>query len=65
VKICDIYDALRSERPYKLSLGHAEAMDIIVNGDDRTSPDHFDPVVLAAFVEHQGAFRVLFDEYPA
>jgi putative two-component system response regulator len=65
VKICDIYDALRSERPYKLALGHDEAMGIIEYGNDRTSPDHFDPVVLAAFVENQASFRELFDEYPA
>ena len=65
LKICDIYDALRSERPYKQAFEHAEAMDIIVSGDDRTSPDHFDPVVLAAFVQEQAACRELFDEYPA
>ncbi len=64
VKICDIYDALRSDRPYKQALGHAEAMDIIVNGDDRTSPDHFDPVVLEAFVREQVALQELFDAYP-
>lgn len=64
VKICDIYDALRSERPYKEAIGHDEAMDIIVTGDDRTSPDHFDPMVLAAFVKNHKAFRDLFDECP-
>ena len=47
--ICDVYDALRSHRPYKLPMTHAAAMKVIVEGDGRTLPTHFDPAVLAAF----------------
>ncbi|TYB31161.1 MAG: HD domain-containing protein [Candidatus Mcinerneyibacterium aminivorans] len=44
--ICDVYDALRSERPYKKPYSHDKAIDIILNGDERTSPDQFDPNLL-------------------
>ncbi len=53
--ICDVYDALRSPRPYKSGMPHADAMRIIVRGDARTSPRDFDPAVADAFVRAAAA----------
>jgi putative two-component system response regulator len=63
MNICDIYDALRSKRPYKPALSHKEAMAIIDEGDGRTSPAHFDPAILQAFQTHQETFREIFELY--
>ncbi len=63
VNIADQYDALRSERPYKTSLGHKEAYRIISEGDGRTMPGHFDPAVLKAFRENSSTLESLFNEY--
>ncbi len=49
VAICDIYDALREVRSYRPALDHAQACDIILKGDGRTTPAKFDPAALAAF----------------
>jgi putative two-component system response regulator len=47
--ICDVYDALRQDRPYRRGIPHSKAIDIILMGDGRTCPEHFAPDVLAAF----------------
>lgn len=62
IAVADVYDALRSERPYKPALDHEQAVNLILRGDDRTSPSHFDPAVLAAFEHGAPAIRQLYDE---
>jgi len=64
VAIPDIYDALRSTRPYKRGFSHEEAIDIIFKGDGRTDPQHFDPVVLEAFRAVHRQMAQLFDTNP-
>jgi putative two-component system response regulator len=61
MNICDIYDALRSARPYKPAYAHQKAVDIITQGDGRTDPAHFDPAVLAAFKASHLAFEQIFE----
>jgi HD-GYP domain-containing protein (c-di-GMP phosphodiesterase class II) len=48
VAVADVYDALRSERPYKGAQEHEEALRRVLEGDDRINPGQFDPAVLAA-----------------
>ena len=61
--ICDVYDALRSKRPYKPAHGHLKTVDIMTHGDGRTRPEHFDPSILEIFKQHHQSFRDIFEAY--
>lgn len=61
--ISDVYDALRTNRPYKEAFSHKKCVDIILNGDKITSPEHFDPDILEAFKALENKFNKISIEY--
>lgn len=60
--VCDVYDALRSKRPYKEPMTHEQAVAVILHGDERISPEKFDPAVLATFAATGDRFAVIYDD---
>jgi len=56
VILADIYDALRSQRPYKPAFSRKKARDIILTGDPKVEPTYFDPQILEAFSQHDQDF---------
>lgn len=63
VSIVDVYDALRSPRAYKSAFTHDEAMNIILRGDGRTQPDHFDRHILATFRRVERKFAEIYQRH--
>ncbi|MFT7673568.1 MAG: putative two-component system response regulator [Gammaproteobacteria bacterium] len=44
--LVDVYDALRSKRPYKPEFDQQKTLSIMLDGDGRTDPSHFDPKLI-------------------
>jgi response regulator RpfG family c-di-GMP phosphodiesterase len=55
VAVADVYDALRSKRPYKKPWSHLKAVDEIVSGKG----EHFDPEVIKAFISQADKFHTI------
>lgn len=51
--VCDVYDAVTSDRPYKKGWGPADAMHKMAEWEG-----HFDPVIFQAFVKYMGIYPV-------
>ena len=63
VAIGDVYDALRSARPYKPGFTHEQAVSVILEGDERLRPEqHFDPALLAVFRRHHRRFERIWQD---
>jgi putative two-component system response regulator len=56
--VADVYDALRSNRPYKTAFTHAASCAMIQEGAGR----HFDPAVIAAFQAVEAEFAKIRDQ---
>jgi putative two-component system response regulator len=56
--IADVYDALRSKRPYKEPWTHADTVAQIVKG----SGSHFDPDLIRLFSRLNERFEAVFNE---
>jgi len=61
VKLMDVYDALRSKRHYKDAFSHQKSVEILMRGDDRILPVHFDPGLLECLHDSGQELADLFD----
>ena len=59
--LADVYDALRSRRPYKDPMSHAKAKKIILEG----CGNHFDPQIVNAFLDCEEQFIQVSERYNA
>ena len=58
VSICDVYDALVSERSYKPAYTHEKAVEMIKNGEC----GEFNPLILECFYECADKFKEIVEE---
>ncbi|MDY7037703.1 MAG: HD domain-containing protein [Thermodesulfobacteriota bacterium] len=57
--VADVYDALRSERPYKKAISHKKAYEILI----KDSGKHFDPDIINSFVNVAEQFEKVSIEF--
>lgn len=57
--ICDVFDALLSERPYKAALPMDHVVEILLQGKNK----HFDPILLDLFMKHIDEMSDIFNKY--
>lgn len=58
IAIADVYDALRSKRPYKEPFSHEKSCKIITN----SSGTHFQPLMVDKFIELEKEFEKIYEE---
>ncbi len=61
--VADVYDALRTPRRYKPAFSHEQSVEILVKGDGRTKPTHFDPRLLSHFSEVAAEFEKIYSAF--
>ena len=64
VAVADVYDTLRSERPYKAAMDHGKAVAVLLHGDGRTWPGQFDPRILTLFARISTQIAAIHDSDP-
>lgn len=57
--LCDVYDALTSERPYKKAMGHLEAVEIIKAGRGT----QFDAQIVDVFLSKHNEFKDIYENF--
>jgi len=60
--LVDVYDALRSKRPYKPAFDQAKTLSIMLNGDGRTDPSHFDPELITILQKVSDQFDEIYSK---
>ena len=63
VSFADQYDAMRSIRPYKPAFDYIMAYRIMVDGNERIKPQHFDPKLLEVFKDTHTFFEKIYEHY--
>ncbi|MBM4053152.1 MAG: response regulator [Planctomycetes bacterium] len=63
IHLADHYDALRNARSYKTAYTHEQTLEIIIKGDHRTKPTHFDPEILSLFKSCHLRFAQIYEQY--
>ena len=61
VKIVDVYDALRSARPYKPATEHDEAIAVMTGRGNRVRASHFNPTLLDLFCREAATMGRIYD----
>ncbi len=59
--VADVYDALRSERPYKRGFSHEDSLEIMLKGDSRVKSSHFDPEIMAIFAKYHEMIEDIYE----
>jgi hypothetical protein len=62
VKLADVYDALRSHRPYKDPMPHDAALRIIFSTDGHVRSAHFNPALIDVFRREARAFEGIYEK---
>ncbi len=61
VSLCDVYDALRADRPYRCGMTHQQSVSVITAHEGRASYVKFDPILLNAFANRSADIANLYN----